>query len=208
MANTIDWGQGAVNNTNGWGKSATNNTIDFGEICADSWSPETNLVGGSSWSNTQSILTDGVDDFVISNNEIHLNGTAAKSLFARFKFNDQPEGVQYVAGWGWDGEGPQPGNKNFSIASSPLNHPDLYSSNNNLMMWGVGAPNITDIQFNYFLNPGEWCDALITHDCIKKAYCTMGWRPQTDLDDGLRLCIDWYYRERAWLSRLNALMDF
>ena len=51
-------------------------------------------------------------------------------------------------------------------------------------------------------------DAPITHACIKKAYCTMGWRPQTDLDDGLRLCIDWYYRERAWLSRLNALMDF
>ena len=50
-----------------------------------------------------------------------------------------PEGVQYVAGWGWDGEGPQPGNKNFSIASSPLNHPDLYSSNNNLMMWGVAC---------------------------------------------------------------------
>ena len=32
------------------------------------------------------------------------------------------------------------------------------------MMWGVGAPNVTDIQFNYYLNTGEWCDALITHD--------------------------------------------
>ena len=32
------------------------------------------------------------------------------------------------------------------------------------MMWGVGTPNVTDIQFNYFLNPGEWCDAAITHD--------------------------------------------
>ena len=32
------------------------------------------------------------------------------------------------------------------------------------MMWGVGAPNVTDIKFNYFLDPGEWCDALITHD--------------------------------------------
>ena len=64
MANTINWGQGAVNNTNGWGKSATNNTIDFGEVCADSWSPETNLVGGTSFSNTQSIELDGVDDYV------------------------------------------------------------------------------------------------------------------------------------------------
>ncbi len=72
MANTIDWGQAAVNNTNGFGKSATNNTIDFGEICADSWSPETNLVGGSSFSNTQSILLDGVDDFVNMGNVLNM----------------------------------------------------------------------------------------------------------------------------------------
>ena len=72
MANTIDWGQGSVNNTNGWGKSATNNTIDFGEVCADSWSPETNLVGGSSWSNTKSILTDGVDDSVNMGNVLNM----------------------------------------------------------------------------------------------------------------------------------------
>ena len=114
--------------------------------------------------NNYSLSFDGIDNYVTSTNELPLNGSAGKSLFARFKFNEQPEGVQYVAGWGWDGEGPQPGNKNFSIASTPLNHPDLYSSNNDLMMWGVGAPNVTDIQFNYYLNTGEWCDALITHD--------------------------------------------
>ena len=62
MANTINWGQAAVNNTNGFGKAPTNNTIDFGEVCADSWSPETNLVGGTSFSNTYSLLFDGVDD--------------------------------------------------------------------------------------------------------------------------------------------------
>ena len=64
MANTIGYGQGAVNNTNGWGKSATNNTIDFGEVCADSWSPETNLVGGSSFSNTYSTDYDGIDAYI------------------------------------------------------------------------------------------------------------------------------------------------
>ena len=64
MANTIGYGQGAVNNTNGFGKAPTNNTIDFGEVCADSWSPETNLVGGSSFSNTKSIDLDGIDDYV------------------------------------------------------------------------------------------------------------------------------------------------
>jgi hypothetical protein len=65
MANTIDWGQGAVNNTNGWGKSATNNTIDFGEVCADSWSPETNLTGSSSaFTNTYSTDYDGIDAYI------------------------------------------------------------------------------------------------------------------------------------------------
>ena len=63
MANTIGYGQGAVNNTNGFGKAPTNNTIDFGEVCADSWSPETNLTGtgGSSFSNTYSTEYDGID---------------------------------------------------------------------------------------------------------------------------------------------------
>ena len=67
MANTIDWGQAAVNNTNGFGKSATNNTIDFGEVCSDSWSPETNLTGTGatpSFDNTKSILLGGIDDYV------------------------------------------------------------------------------------------------------------------------------------------------
>ena len=65
MANTIDWGQGAVNNTIDWGKSATNNTIDFGEVCADSWSPETNLTGSSgAFANTQSTEYDGIDQYI------------------------------------------------------------------------------------------------------------------------------------------------
>ena len=37
------WGQGAVNMI-GWGQAAKN-IIDWGSICADSWSPNTNLVG-------------------------------------------------------------------------------------------------------------------------------------------------------------------
>jgi len=44
MANTIGYGQGAVNNTNSWGQGAK--------------------VGSSSFSNTQSIELDGIDDFV------------------------------------------------------------------------------------------------------------------------------------------------
>lgn len=37
------WGQGAFNAI-GWGQAAKN-VIGWGSICADSWSPNTNLVG-------------------------------------------------------------------------------------------------------------------------------------------------------------------
>ena len=94
MANTIDWGQAAVNNTNGFGKSATNNTIDFGEICADSWSPETNLVGGGAvFSNTKSILLDGIDDRVeFSNLTAYDNSDFSVSLWVK----KTTSGLEYV----------------------------------------------------------------------------------------------------------------
>ena len=86
MANTIYWGQAAVENTNGFGKSATNNTIDFGEVCADSWSPETNLTGTGAtpaFSNTKSIsLVPGIDDYLDgSTTYSELNGTT-KATFS------------------------------------------------------------------------------------------------------------------------------
>ena len=63
--NTIEWGQGAVNNSNNWGKAKTNNTIDFGAIYDDSPSGDTNLTGTGatpSFTNTKSLIFDGVDD--------------------------------------------------------------------------------------------------------------------------------------------------
>ena len=59
MANTIEYGQGAVNNTIGWGQGAK---------------------VGSSFSNTKSIALDGVDDFVDVNNSSSLQITGALSL--------------------------------------------------------------------------------------------------------------------------------
>jgi hypothetical protein len=44
--NTIQWGQGAVNNDIGWGQAAANNNISWGYIHEYSYGhPETNLVG-------------------------------------------------------------------------------------------------------------------------------------------------------------------
>ena len=91
MANTIYWGQAAVENTNGFGKAATNNTIDFGEVCADSWSPETNLTGTGatpSFENTKSILLDGFDDYVNCGNTGILNGGTQLTISGWFKTTD------------------------------------------------------------------------------------------------------------------------
>ena len=88
MANTIDWGQAAVNNTNGFGQAPTNNTIDFGEVCADSWSPETNLTGTGAtppFSNTKSIELDGIDDYVDMGNTLDFTNTDAFSISCWFK---------------------------------------------------------------------------------------------------------------------------
>lgn len=87
--NTIDWGQAAVNNANGFGKAPTNNTIDFAEVCADSWSPETNLTGTGatpSFSNTYSTDYDGIDAHITTDATYsELDGQSKASFSAWIK---------------------------------------------------------------------------------------------------------------------------
>lgn len=67
MANTIGFGQAAVNNTIDYGQGAIDNTINWGKSQTLSPSGETNITGTGGtppFSNTKSILLDGVDDFV------------------------------------------------------------------------------------------------------------------------------------------------
>jgi len=45
--NTIEWGQGAVNNSNDWGKAKANATNNFGAVYDDSPSGDTNIAGGT-----------------------------------------------------------------------------------------------------------------------------------------------------------------
>jgi hypothetical protein len=46
MANSIGWGEGSINNSIDWGKGATNSVDSWGLIQSQSWSGETNIVGG------------------------------------------------------------------------------------------------------------------------------------------------------------------
>ena len=65
----------------------------------------------------------------------------------------QNQGDSIYCWLGMDGEGNQPGNQNFSITSLRPGSP-LHSETNNLIMWGVGAANVTDIPFNFYANEG------------------------------------------------------
>ena len=66
------------------------NTIDWGKIHYSSWSPETNLTGTGAtpaFSNTKSILLDGIDDYVTMGNVLNManDGTDAFSISLWFK---------------------------------------------------------------------------------------------------------------------------
>ncbi len=65
MANTIGFGQAAVNNTNGFGQGA--------------------LTGGSSFSNTKSIELDGIDDFVDMGDVLDFDRLDSFSISCWFK---------------------------------------------------------------------------------------------------------------------------
>ena len=85
MAVTNGWGQGAVNNTIDWGKGKTTATNDWGKIYDSSASGDTSLGTAAAFSNTKSILLDGVDDFVDMGNVLDFEQTDAFSLSYWFK---------------------------------------------------------------------------------------------------------------------------
>jgi hypothetical protein len=55
--NTIGFGDGSVNNSLGWGQAPINNTIGFGSV--DSWSPNTDLDGGTELANVSAPVISG-----------------------------------------------------------------------------------------------------------------------------------------------------
>ena len=73
MAVTNDWGQGSKENTIDWGQGATDNTINWGKSQTLSAAGDTNITGASDYTNTKSILLDGVDDFVSCGNADNLS---------------------------------------------------------------------------------------------------------------------------------------
>jgi hypothetical protein len=154
MANTIGFGQAAVNNTNGFGKSATNNTIDFGEICADSWSPETNLTGTGGaipYTNDYSLSLDGTDAYVTMGNTINMaqDGSDAFS-FSFWMKRTSGSGIQTFLG-------------KSQISAKGIR---LYSNGNIIyMLIGTYTSACIFNQFNFInLNNGSWHHVVWTYD--------------------------------------------
>jgi hypothetical protein len=146
MANTIGFGQGAVNNTNGFGKAPTNNTIDFGEVCADSWSPETNLTGtGTGFSNTQSTEYDAVDDYVDLGSSTNLNFSGDFTISAWIK-TDAIGSNQFVI--------------DTSTSGTTGNGYALYiQTNGKLRFWSYNANYAVDSTTT--LSTGTWYNVIV-----------------------------------------------
>ncbi|MGQ9818296.1 MAG: GDP-mannose 4,6-dehydratase [bacterium] len=51
--------------------------------------------------------------------------------------------------------------------------------------------------------PFHQADMHATWADIKKAKRLLGWQPETDFPDGLRLTVDWYLKNRFWLNRIR-----
>ena len=102
MANTINWGQAAVDNTIDYGQGATDNTISWGKSQTVSAAGETNITGSGgtpAFTNTLSTLFDGVDDSVSMASNINLGTNASFSFW--MKRNNTALNVPFGFGTNW-----------------------------------------------------------------------------------------------------------
>jgi len=100
MANTIDWGQGAVNNTNNWGKGKTNATNNWGAIYDSTAAGETNITGsggGTPFTNTYSMSLDGVDEyFNVGTSSLGITGAITVSAWVKIPTTNTGGGSPYI----------------------------------------------------------------------------------------------------------------
>ena len=87
MANTIGFGQAAVNNTIDYGQGAIDNTINWGKSQTLSPSGETNITGTGGtppFSNLNSFSFDGIDDYFMLPSAITLPTDFSISVWVKF----------------------------------------------------------------------------------------------------------------------------
>ena len=141
--NTIEYGQGAVNNTIGWGQGAK---------------------VGSSFSNTKSILLDGVDDFVDCGNDSSLQITGELSISAWFK-TTYTGGSQMIVGKdGISGNTKRAYMLFWSAASSTIKFFIFTSGNANEQ--AVSTSTVTDGNWHHVLGVNDGTNLKIYIDGV------------------------------------------
>lgn len=87
--NTINWGQGAINNEIGWGKGKANATNDWGKIYDTTATGDTDILGASAstFTNTKSVHFDGVNDYVTAAVDISTGGSAESDFVVNSEVN-------------------------------------------------------------------------------------------------------------------------
>ena len=52
--------------------------------------------------------------------------------------------------------------------------------------------------------PANKADMQANWANVDKARCLLGWEPQVNLEEGLRLTVEWYLKERSWASQIES----
>lgn len=175
------------------------NTIDWGKIHYSSWSPETNLTGtgGSSFSNTQSIELDGIDDYVLISNNANINFTSAFSYSVWFKTTDT--------------------SSTMALTSNPAKFlVQLYSPTTRIRCQIFdGSASVKNVDINASgYNDGQWhhiaftTDALTTTNGIKVYYDGVLTSQGTLSNSGISsVATDWQLGKHTGTWLYNGVID-
>ena len=168
MANTINWGQAAVENTIDYGQGATDNTISWGKSQTLSPSGETNITGSGgtpAFTNTKSIALDGIDDSVTMGNPSSLQFTSTVSMSAWFKTTDTTS-TQVIIGK----EAITSGNRSYMLYYSgtggSFTIKFLIFTSGNANNQAVSTSTVTDGNWHHVLGVNDGTDLKIYIDGI------------------------------------------
>lgn len=162
MANTIDWGQGAVNNTIDWGKGKTNATNNWGAIYDSTAAGETNITGSGGvtpFTNTYSMSLDGIDErFYVGTTSLGITNAITVSAWVKIPTTNTGGGgtnIQVIA----CEDNTSGGQRNWNLfwRGTGSNYFAWVIHHTNLSSSSVTSTGVTP-------NDGQWHHLLGTYD--------------------------------------------